>query len=202
MAVFRPFIRFPLEIRARVWELTVEQRTVDVGYVTQWEHSSGRVRLHVVSSTPLPAVLQSCREARNQGLYQQAFREGRSPRYLWVNFKVDVISIGHTDFDYLEPERLLIRRIIFERENDETFLYLTRLDLEKFDRLEEIQVVCVDGLLMWQEAWEMVDWPCPKEMVKFIDKETGQEASGWDIDKMWENIVGPPPEDSEPEGSE
>lgn len=178
----------------------MESRTVDVSFL-KGAVGFKDVILHVISSTPLPAILQTCREARNQGLYQQAFQEGTSPRYIWVNFNVDIISIGHTEFHHLEPERLLIRRIKFERENNETFLYFTRLDLERFNNLKEIQIICEDGLLMWQEAWEMAQWPCPREMVRFIDKETGQEVSGWEIDRMWEDIVGPPPEDSDSEKS-
>lgn len=184
-----------------MWELAVESRIVDISYLKGRFGFRNEI-LHVVSSTPVPAILQSCREARNQGLYQQAFQEGKLPRYVWVNFNVDIISIGHTDFHHLEPERLLIRRIKFERENNETFLYFTRKDLERFNNLEEIHVVCEDGLLMWQEACEMVHWPCPEDMVRFIDKESGQQVNGWEIDKMWEDIVGPPPDDSGSERSQ
>lgn len=115
MAAFYLFPRLPFELRARIWELTVEPRTVEVR--VKKEHGSwGRI-LRVISSTPVPAVLQACHEARNQWLYQKAFNfsSGVEQRYVWVNFKIDMISIGDTYFDTIEPaERLLIRRL--ERE--------------------------------------------------------------------------------------
>ncbi|KND87881.1 hypothetical protein TOPH_07527 [Tolypocladium ophioglossoides CBS 100239] len=134
MATFYLFPRLPFELRARIWELTVEPRTVEVGF----KRSKGTygLVLHVASSTPVSAVLQACHEARNQGLYQQAF-----------------------------------------------FRAIPR-DLEKFFNLEEIHVICEDGLWAWQEAWECVGWPCGGENVRFIDKETGQVAEGYELDKM------------------
>jgi hypothetical protein len=50
--------------------------------------------------------------------------------------------------------------------------------------VEEIHVICEDGLMAWHDAWEYVYWPCPKENLRFIDKETGQIALGEDLDSM------------------
>jgi hypothetical protein len=94
--------------------LTVEPRTVDVR--EKREYGSWGKLLHVISSTPVPAVLHACHEARNQGLYQQAFNISSvvERRYVWVNFEVDMISIGHSWFDTNDlAERLLIRRLTF-----------------------------------------------------------------------------------------
>ncbi|KAK4076805.1 hypothetical protein ACCO45_012641 [Purpureocillium lilacinum] len=194
MATFHPFGRLPSELRARIWASTVESRTVEIRY------SPETGDLHVNSTTPVPAVQQTSHEARMQGLYQRAFAYGEEPRYVWVNFDVDVISIGTTYFRYLEPERLLIRRLKFEREDDESFFHFEARVLETFYNVEEVQVICEDGLLSWQEAWESVAWPCQKDKIKFIDKETKQEADGWELDKMWEDILGPQPDKSEAGG--
>jgi hypothetical protein len=186
MAAFHLFPHLPFELRARIWELTVEPRTVDVR--EKREYGSWGKLLHVISSTPVPAVLQACHEARNQGLYQQAFNISSvvERRYVWVNFEIDMISIGaHTWFDTFEPaERLLFRRLTFERENDESFFHFQSHKLREFSNLEEIHVICVDGLMAWQDAWECCPWPCPKENLRFIDKETGQIAVGEDLDRM------------------
>jgi hypothetical protein len=185
MAAFHRFPHLPFELRARIWELTVEPRTVEVG--EKREHGSWGKVLHVTSSTPVPAVLQACHEARNQGLYQKAFNfpTGVEPRYVWVNFEIDMISIGHTWFDTFEPaEQLLFRRLTFERENGESFFHFQSHELAKFSNLEEIHVICEDGVMAWHDCWEYVYWPCPKENLKFIDKETGQIAVGQDLDRM------------------
>ncbi|KAF7168387.1 hypothetical protein CNMCM5623_001470 [Aspergillus felis] len=120
MATFHLFPRLPFELRARIWELTVEPRTVEVRVKKDnslW--GEGEI-LHVTSSTPVLAVLQACHEARNLRLYQQAFNFSSAVerRHVWVNFDIDMISIGDTYFHTIEPaEQLLIRRLTFESEN-------------------------------------------------------------------------------------
>ncbi|GFF29368.1 hypothetical protein IFM51744_00824 [Aspergillus udagawae] len=190
MAAFHLFPRLPFELRARIWQLTVEPRTVEVR-VKKDDGLRGKI-LHVTSSTPVPAVLQVCHEARNQGLYQQAFKfpSGVEPRYVWVNFEIDMISIGDTYFDTIEPaEQQLIRRLTIQRENTDSFFRSESLELQMYSNLEEMHVICEDGLLAWQDAWEYVYWPCPKENLRFIDKETGQIAVGEDLDRMADEWV-------------
>ena len=71
MTTFHPFPRLPLELREQIWKDTVEPRTVDVRRVRKGTERYGQL----VSSTPIPAILQSCREARNLGLYRRIFFE-------------------------------------------------------------------------------------------------------------------------------
>ncbi|OAQ86054.1 hypothetical protein VFPBJ_00094 [Purpureocillium lilacinum] len=104
MATFHAFGRLPFELRTRIWEEAVTPRFVQVGYL-RGTGKNGRsdVILHVLSPTPAPAVLHACHEARNLGLYERAFVDGEDPRYVWVNFDVDIVSIGHGDFHGFEP---------------------------------------------------------------------------------------------------
>jgi len=75
MTTFHSFPRLPLELREQIWKDTVEPRTVDVRRVRdRWSQRQ------LLSSTPIPAILQSCREARNLGLYKR------------VHFEVDVVK--------------------------------------------------------------------------------------------------------------
>ena len=144
----------------------------------------------MTSSTPVPPMLQACHEARNHQLYQRSFSSGVEPRYVWVNFDYDTISIGvDTRIEHLEPERNLIRRFILERENNESFFHFESEALRMFSNMVEIHVICKDGLLAWQEAWESVYFPCPAENLRFIDKQTGQVADGWELEKMQEDWI-------------
>lgn len=89
---FHLFPHLPWEIRSRIWELTIEPRTVDVRISHSWEDISAAVKakynhfslgpLRLRSSTPVPALLQACREARGHlssvtkgryRFYQKAF---------------------------------------------------------------------------------------------------------------------------------
>lgn len=72
MTAFHLFPRLPFELRAQIWQLTAEPRTVEVR--VKKDNALWSQTLHVTSSTPAPAVLQVCYEARNQGLYQPAFK--------------------------------------------------------------------------------------------------------------------------------
>ncbi|EGO58639.1 hypothetical protein NEUTE1DRAFT_39715 [Neurospora tetrasperma FGSC 2508] len=118
---FHLFPHLPWEIRSRIWELTIEPRTVDVRISHEWEDVSNDVKakynhsrlgpLRSRSSTPVPAPLQACREARSHlssvtkgryRFYQKAFSHppAAESRYIWVNFDVDVVDTGDTPFLY------------------------------------------------------------------------------------------------------
>ena len=76
MSTFHPFPRLPYELRAMIWEATFEPRTLSV----ELRHElQGGVEvkggLSLASSTPVPAVLQTCREARHYGPYKKVFSE-------------------------------------------------------------------------------------------------------------------------------
>ncbi len=105
MSTFYPFPRLPTELRTHIWALTVEPRVVEVRVVP--ENTLEVQRL--VSPTPVPAILQTCQEARNLGLYKQAFSEvtatkvnaaaGAESRYVWLNLDIDMVSIRKTWFE-------------------------------------------------------------------------------------------------------
>ncbi|GKT41009.1 uncharacterized protein ColSpa_01190 [Colletotrichum spaethianum] len=74
-ATFHPFLHLPAKLRARIWELTVEPRVVEVRVLyhqpspTDVEGSELVVKWpprmrYLCSPTPAPAQLQTCREAR------------------------------------------------------------------------------------------------------------------------------------------
>ncbi|KAJ6438926.1 DNA repair protein rhp26 [Purpureocillium lavendulum] len=101
------------------------------------------------------------------------------PRYVWVNFDVDIISIGKTAFARLEPERQLIRWLRFERADLAKFFVGDYLRLERFDSLRGMQVV--DEFMgngptgHWRSLWDILNWPCPREKITFIHPHTGEE---------------------------
>src|SRR5689334_2419090 len=116
MDTLHSFPLFPFELRALIWQFTVQPRTVEVRVDRR---GSGQNRhTHLVSLTPVPATLQACREARNLGLYERAFSDiGADGRYVWVNWDMDIISIGTSYFSYFHPCAPLIKRLQFERDN-------------------------------------------------------------------------------------
>ncbi|GAB1317043.1 2EXR domain-containing protein [Madurella fahalii] len=197
MATFHPFPRLPFEIRARIWESTVEPRTVQLRIVytkTLVRDSAGSgdgprevCVQHLLSSTPVPAALHTCRETRNLGLYQQAFSE-LSPsetRYVWLNLEIDMISIGTSPFEAFKPVAHLIRRLSFERNNgDEFSYYFEARELHSFVNVREIHVVCPEGIEAWHEARKEHYFPCRDENLFFIDLNDGRMMRSIELDEM------------------
>jgi hypothetical protein len=142
---------------------------------------------YFVSPTPVPAVLQVCYESRIHAPYQKAFALGNTPRYVWANFELDMISIGETWFAEIQGrDARLIRRLRFERDNDEWFFHFESKEmLDVMAWLEEVHVVCKDSPWAWCVEWEWLGWPCPRENLRFIDKETGAALTGEELERMW-----------------
>jgi hypothetical protein len=120
MATFHPFPCLPFELRVRIWEATVEPRTVEV----RIHHKDKIPRL--TSPTPVPGPLQTCQESRNLKLYRQKFSElpqdrprykgAIERRYVWLNLEIDMVSIKDTLLDDFWPVAPMIKRLRFERE--------------------------------------------------------------------------------------
>jgi hypothetical protein len=195
MSTFQPFPRLPLELRHQIWRSTVEPRTVEVS-IDRSRPRTARFRF-LTSPTPVPGPLQSCREARKelQGLYQQAFfdvntRNGPEQRYVWINFDIDMVDIGVSEFRDFESIASKIKRLKFERENtDEFFYYTENQQLLKFVHAEEIHVVCADGFWNWGGALYEHPWPCTHDKLVFFDPTEGLVAGGMELERICRQML-------------
>jgi hypothetical protein len=100
MTTFHQSPCLPSELRARIWELTIDPRVVDVSVFDDYLRDEGPLP---VTSTPVPAPLQTCQESRLelQKSYQRGLFElgdGNEPPYVWIDFEVDIMSVGLTEF--------------------------------------------------------------------------------------------------------
>ena len=165
---FHQFSHLPAELQTRVWELIdPEPRVVELRrHCTQTKKQGNVEQIRCLSG--VPAILHVCREARHvaleQNVYQRAFVRGKS--YTWVNFDVDLISVGPLDTDWLEAEKTLIQRFRFESENNESFYHFQSARLRTFTSLKELQILCMDGIWLWVQVAEEIE--LPTENVLFI----------------------------------
>ncbi|KAB2108855.1 hypothetical protein AG0111_0g2487 [Alternaria gaisen] len=205
MATFYPFSRLPTEIRLRVWELTVEPRTVKIDFKSRTQGSRWFEVLH--STTPIPGPLQTCRESRNAGLYERCFSElcahnGDTKKkrrrngdwqpgqrsYVWCNLVMDMIDIDDCGFDKFRSVAHLIKRLKFKRKNDEWWSrggagLPDSSNLDWFENASEIHVVLHerDDFENWNGTSYEDSWPC--DNVLFIDEQEGEEM--WMMDLEW-----------------
>ncbi|KAK8016688.1 hypothetical protein PG993_014877 [Apiospora rasikravindrae] len=170
--------------------LTVEPRVVDVRTVSEFLDREGSPKV-IVSSTLVPAVPQTCREARCQGLYQKHFSEvaaalltteaqeaGQSlplPKqlpYFWLNLDMDVVSIGASPLRHFLPIAPRIKRLRLAPSKGASGFYFSqgRHLNAAFVNLEEIQIVCVGQQRWgWEQAKVWHSWPCGLGNLYFID---------------------------------
>ncbi|OBT67661.1 hypothetical protein VE03_03433 [Pseudogymnoascus sp. 23342-1-I1] len=175
------FNNFPFEIRSYIWELTVEPRTVEVRVL--WGGRTPRV----ASTTPIPAPLQVCREARNLSLYKQVFSElSTGRRYVWLNLDIDMVSIGTVRLDAFNEVAPMIKRLKFERENQESWYHFESRKIRNFVNVEEIHVICLDGFENWGGATYEHCWPCALENIVFFDLVDSLVMRGVELEEKYE----------------
>jgi hypothetical protein len=197
-ATFHPFPRLPFELRAYIWELTVEPRIVEVRVIVVVKKTEGRPRVrHLRSPTPAPAQVQTCREAREHlsrhpdAGYQKAFSEvmtkayggfdpvpegdGERDRYVWLDLDIDVVSIGETYLDDLWAIAGQIRRLHLVRDiSCEYFSYTESLLIRRlFVCLVELRLTCAGfgGVRGGYQATEDFDLDIEPENVYYLEPE-------------------------------
>lgn len=154
----------------------------------------------LVSPTPVPAILQTCQEARNLGLYKKAFSEvavtkvhdaaGVESRYVWLNLDIDMVSIGKTSFRAFAPVAFSIKRLRFERQNsDESFYHFEVAELRHWVNTEEIHVVCEDRMEAWHQASHEHFWPCALENLWFFDPDDGRMMRSFEMENMLDKML-------------
>jgi hypothetical protein len=193
MATFHLFTLLPFELRARVWELTVEPRTVEVRVDEGVLFDNKRTIEFKFywSPTPVPATLHTCREARKQGLYKKALTAnvlisyGRTEdRYVWLNLDIDMLSIGPPCLGKWRPVAPIFERLKFERKSPEIpYGYYDFCRLRHFPNLQEVHIVCTDGMEHWYGAMDDPSWPCDKELFLFINSKDGTTMNSIELDQ-------------------
>jgi hypothetical protein len=211
MTAFPMFSRLPVELRLHIWELTVEPRTVEVrvfgSHTIHIDYTKKREPYpRLFSSTPAPATLHTCREARDhlQKNYQQAFADlaiiNGAPRdterkYIWTNLDIDTISIDDTRFECFESVAPIIQRLKFAR--DDNCESWSRWESDKMRWFANVQEIYVDigdhDFPHWHGTSEQYYWPCGVENVYMITPRDGQMMNLVDLenkyDRLWEKEI-------------
>ncbi|KAI8931889.1 hypothetical protein NX059_010793 [Plenodomus lindquistii] len=203
MSIFHVFLLLPTELRLQIWEMTVEPRTIQVGLISKdiLKHPPSRkIRrgvLHLSSPTPVPAVLQTCREARNNNLYQRVFSDlvianGANPkvakrRYIWANLDIDTISIGSWTLKQFRPVAHLITRLRFSA--DMYCEFWERNEAWQIGWFTNVKEIHVDSETGGFSAWigtSEFNWRCGTENVFIHEPEGGAVMRLRDLEDMFD----------------
>ena len=96
MSTFHLFLYLPPELRAVIWELSIDAREV-IFKQRLVDPANAEHDIYFPSPTLTLSSLQVCRESRSHlssRFCTRAFGNGTLPHYVWVNFAVDTIRIG------------------------------------------------------------------------------------------------------------
>ncbi|KXJ87857.1 hypothetical protein Micbo1qcDRAFT_236089 [Microdochium bolleyi] len=211
---FPSYPKLPTELRLRIWSFAVMHPRIVVVEPQKLEPGSAWL-----STTTAPAVMHACRDARAHAPYTKAFAGGEAdggvptdgPRYVWVNFDIDMIAMvrdGDGDWQRSQPLELfaqaseapLIQRLRIAFANDcewrhTEFIHYLPSKLANFCRLRELQITLpsgdIDGpqdLMLGTVSYGT----CAAENVRFMDPETGMLLTEGDISVLsyWEDYNG------------
>lgn len=102
-----------------------------------------------------------------------------------------MIDISECDFKDYEPVAPTIKRLTFQRSNRfQPFRHWEGRDMKIFVNVQEIRVVCDDGLENWGHATHRYPWPCAIEKVTFIDyRDHNRTAVGLELEDIYRKHI-------------
>ncbi|KAI3554899.1 hypothetical protein CABS01_11693 [Colletotrichum abscissum] len=160
MASFHLFSELPFELRIHIWHLAKEPRTL----VVRTCDEPAKYRRQPLESTliycrspnTVPAILQTCREARNIGLYAKAFSGGLNPRYVWADFDLDTIQASFWDLKLMGSDKSLFQHLVVEVNDLESFRRHYSDALAGLADLDKFRILSKRGLEDWSIAMDEV----------------------------------------------
>ncbi|KAI0400700.1 hypothetical protein F4802DRAFT_471624 [Xylaria palmicola] len=190
ITTFHLFPRLPTELRLQIWALAAEgPRMLHVRVENRhvWTSETTLEYATVYSSpTPPPAVLHACWESRQAAPYERSFFSSpliAEARYIWVNFRQDMICLPDTDIHMLKPYDAVVQRLRFTVPPSdpalsggpyEYWFHYSEEILEPFKALRELHISIPEHFLQWGSIAEYVPfWPLGRENVRFIEPHTG-----------------------------
>lgn len=159
MSTFHQFSLLPTELQLQIWQAAVATRylcVVKKQVGNHPEYKNWPIYNYVLDPTlSPPALVHTCRESRNLGLYRKAFLSGT--RYHWVNFDLDILQIKFTHIRELEsPDTALVKHVRVEvkvdgrgNEDEEWLYYIQRHVVNNFSDVRTFEFLVDEDLIRW-----------------------------------------------------
>jgi hypothetical protein len=173
MSSFHLFPQLPLELRQRIWELSIEPREVAIGPL--WNKVAARLPQLQNWPSPPPAAFRACWEAQSylQKHYVKAFASRTPCADIWVNFDVDTIYIEQLNLIDIGADIRFVRQLTIETDDPKQFFTEGSATLVGAKALERVTFVrvgrskpCDAWWREWDEWMELydLDGPFPFDM--------------------------------------
>lgn len=152
-ATFQHFTMLPLELRQRIWELSIESRRIPVG---GFPHDIYNEALRPPPAPP-PAVFQVHSEARSylKRYYTKAFTTESPSRYTWINFEIDTVFLRQWAIPRFWAELRSVRHLSIEIDDGESFYLDHIITAADCPFLESLELrPCNAGSNTWTREWD------------------------------------------------
>ncbi|KAH7368157.1 hypothetical protein B0T11DRAFT_276542 [Plectosphaerella cucumerina] len=156
-AAFHLFGSLPLELRQRVWELSMESRRVPVGDFKP---------IHFATTPPYPppimpppAILHACTESRSyleQYYYTRVFDKDSFPRYVWVNLDLDTVCMRQQTLVDLSGKLPPVKHLSIDCNEMDYYYDYTMREVDCLRLLEDLEIRPVSESQHWWDPWYSV----------------------------------------------
>ncbi|KAH6677824.1 hypothetical protein F5X68DRAFT_213280 [Plectosphaerella plurivora] len=154
---FHLFSLLPLELRQRIWVMSMEPRRVRIGdfsntqyYKPEWAS--------VTPPAPPPTLLHACAESRFhlERHYRKIGAGKPDPQYIWINFDLDTVCIRELFLEDFPIELSLIRHLCIDSIDSENFWWLTNdhLHASSMPLLEDLLIQTQSRGKGWWREWD------------------------------------------------
>ncbi|KAH8805681.1 hypothetical protein F5884DRAFT_455405 [Xylogone sp. PMI_703] len=160
LSQFHKFPLLPSELRLKIWHVALTvPRTVDINLKRSVRPSTGqRSAQSFNTTTPIPALLHTCRESRLEGLtiYKPLFTTRQSENFIYISLTSDVIQVPANVISYFgKDECREIRSLTVHVKDLGYFGYYNMDTLMTMSALKELTLLVesVVGTLWDVERW-------------------------------------------------
>lgn len=194
MSSFPQFPALPLEIQIQIWRAAITSIPPRIIIAYPTKIISTRDNSILTARAATPGLLQACSLSRKlaaERYHRDYFCVPPDFRKVWVDALTDIVdlgdatSLGISTRMQLEPMRHI--RICGEYEN-----FWFPFDVERFLKLrnlEQLQVVCLDGVGNWRTEWSITVVVEGEGKLVMLDKNEEDEKNGLYLSRVDNEFV-------------
>lgn len=194
MSTFPQFPALPLEIQIQIWRAAIASIPPNIIIAHPTQITSRRDNSVFSARATTPALLQACSLSRQLGA--ERYRRDYfcvSPHFrkVWVDALTDVIDLGDATSLGIAT-RMQLEQMRHIRICGEYGSFWLPFDVQRFMKLrnlEQLQVVCLEGVENWRTEWDLIMAVEGKDRLVLLNKNEDDEKNGLYLSRVDEGLV-------------